>query len=128
MHWLFAEQLCKLQQKLSLFAEQESTIFLRMCRMQFEQRGLSFMLWFSDDACLRSWRDVFYCFFNIISIYYICYDLTMMPLLLQEGSHYLHSQVFLHCIGIYSSFNLRVFYMKQCNLHYILDKEAILAF
>ena len=75
------------------------TIFLRMCRMQFEHRGLSFTLWFSDDACLGSKRDVFYCFFNIISIYYICYDLTMEPLLLQEGSHYPHSQVFPRCIG-----------------------------
>ena len=30
----------------------------------------------------------------------------MEPLLLQEGSHYLHSQVFLHCIEICSSFKL----------------------
>ena len=57
------------------------TFFLRMCIMQFEHRGISFTLGFSDDACLSSRHDVFYCFFE-----HICYDLTMEPLLLQEGA------------------------------------------
>ena len=59
------------------------TIFLHMCRMQLEHRGLSFTLGFSDNACLGSRHDVFYCFFEHV---YICYDLTMEPLLLQEGA------------------------------------------
>ena len=65
--WLFIELLCELRQKLSLFAYQESTIFLRMCRMQFEHRGLSCTLGFLDDACLK----VLCIFLLFMNIYYM---------------------------------------------------------